>query len=67
MFQKDNLLMLKRINTGLLKKKEKKRKVMVLLHRLFPSNFLQFYFYNSKVWLLLLPVLQLDVRETFFF
>lgn len=34
---------------------------MVLLHRLFHSNFLQLYFYNSKVWLLLLPVLQLDV------
>lgn len=43
---------------------------MVLLHRLFHSNFLQFYFYNSKVWLLLLPVLQLDVpgvRLCFFF
>lgn len=34
---------------------------MVLLHRLFHSNFLQFYFYNSKVRLLLLSVLQLDV------
>lgn len=42
---------------------------MVLLHRLFHSNFLQLYFYNSKVWLLLLPVLQLDVPgvRLFFF
>lgn len=42
---------------------------MVLLHRLFHSNFLQLYFYNSKVWLLQLPVLQLDVPgvRLFFF